>query len=123
MPLTKRALTPKPREGISTSRLTWFRRLSRSACHAYRAGDWDLRLIVTETGQTSSEDECELTYHFRQHPLVMTLDTVKIANPIVEPDNLRYTKLALSNGSAIPALGFGTLIPDPIATRHATKAA
>ncbi|MDB6034985.1 MAG: Aldehyde reductase [Verrucomicrobiales bacterium] len=41
-----------------------------------------------------------------------------------DPDNLRYTKLALSNGSgALPALGFGTLIPDPIATKHATKAA
>ena len=32
---------------------------------------------------------------------------------MIEPDNLRYTKLALNNGSgAIPALGFGTLIPD-----------
>ncbi len=41
-----------------------------------------------------------------------------------ESDNLRYTKLALNNGSgAIPALGFGTLIPDPVATRTATKAA
>jgi alcohol dehydrogenase (NADP+) len=41
-----------------------------------------------------------------------------------EPDTLRYTKIALNNGSgAIPALGFGTLIPDPIATRNATKAA
>src|SRR3954463_15140982 len=39
-------------------------------------------------------------------------------------DNLRYTKLPLNNGSgAIPALGFGTLIPDPVATRLATKAA
>jgi diketogulonate reductase-like aldo/keto reductase len=39
-------------------------------------------------------------------------------------DNLRYTKIPLNNGSgAIPALGFGTLIPDPIATRIATKAA
>jgi diketogulonate reductase-like aldo/keto reductase len=39
-------------------------------------------------------------------------------------DNLRYTKMALNNGSgAIPALGFGTLIPDPVATRTATKAA
>jgi len=39
-------------------------------------------------------------------------------------DNLRDTKLALNNGSgAIPALGFGTLIPDPIATKNATKAA
>src|SRR5215472_14253121 len=40
------------------------------------------------------------------------------------PDNLRYTKLALRDGAgAIPALGFGTLIPDPIATKNATKAA
>jgi diketogulonate reductase-like aldo/keto reductase len=40
------------------------------------------------------------------------------------PDNLRYTKMALNNGSgAIPALGFGTLIPDPVATKTATKAA
>jgi diketogulonate reductase-like aldo/keto reductase len=39
-------------------------------------------------------------------------------------DNLRDTKLALNNGSgAIPALGFGTLIPDPMATRTATRAA
>jgi diketogulonate reductase-like aldo/keto reductase len=43
---------------------------------------------------------------------------------MVENDNLRFTKLALNNGSgAIPALGFGTLIPDPVATRTATKAA
>lgn len=43
---------------------------------------------------------------------------------MVEPDNLRYTKLPLNNGSgAIPALGFGTLIPDPVATKNATKAA
>src|SRR5271156_1375721 len=41
-----------------------------------------------------------------------------------ENDKLRYTKLALNNGSgAIPALGFGTLIPDPVATRGATRAA
>src|SRR5712675_2116766 len=43
---------------------------------------------------------------------------------MVEPDNLRYTKIPLNNGSgAIPALGFGTLIPDAIATKNATKAA
>jgi diketogulonate reductase-like aldo/keto reductase len=43
---------------------------------------------------------------------------------MVENDNLRYTKMALNSGSgAIPALGFGTLIPDPVATRAATKAA
>jgi diketogulonate reductase-like aldo/keto reductase len=43
---------------------------------------------------------------------------------MIENDTLRYTKLALSDGfGAIPALGFGTLIPDPIATKHATKAA
>src|SRR6201997_3290290 len=39
-------------------------------------------------------------------------------------DNLRHAKMTLNNGSgAIPALGFGTLIPDPVATRNATKAA
>src|ERR1700733_12514857 len=43
---------------------------------------------------------------------------------MLENDNLRYTKMALNNGSgAMPALGFGTLIPDPVATRNATKAA
>src|ERR1044071_5999324 len=43
---------------------------------------------------------------------------------MVEADNLRYTTLPLHNGSGtIPALGFGTLIPDPVATRVATKAA
>ncbi len=43
---------------------------------------------------------------------------------MANPDDLRFTKIALNNGSgAIPALGFGTLIPDPIATRYATKAA
>lgn len=43
---------------------------------------------------------------------------------MANPDDLRYTKMPLNNGSgAIPALGFGTLIPDPTATRNATKAA
>src|SRR5947209_19229306 len=43
---------------------------------------------------------------------------------MVENDNLRYTKIPLNNGSgAIPALGFGTLIPDPVATKTATKVA
>ena len=40
------------------------------------------------------------------------------------PDALRYAKISLTPGSgAIPALGFGTLIPDPLVTRQATKAA
>ncbi len=43
---------------------------------------------------------------------------------MAESDNLRHTRMALNNGSgAIPALGFGTLIPDPVATRTATMAA
>src|SRR3954469_8854557 len=43
---------------------------------------------------------------------------------MIESDSLRHTRMALNNGSgAIPALGFGTLIPDPVATRTATKAA
>src|SRR4051812_45384764 len=48
----------------------------------------------------------------------------KVKKSMIETDNLRYTKLALRNGAgAIPALGFGTLIPDPVATKNATKAA
>ena len=40
------------------------------------------------------------------------------------PDTLRYTTIPLAHGSgAMPALGFGTLIPDPVATKRATKAA
>src|ERR1700758_1995365 len=41
-----------------------------------------------------------------------------------EQDNLRYTKIRLTNGSGvIPPLCFGTLIPDPIDTKRATTAA
>src|ERR1700690_1929416 len=40
------------------------------------------------------------------------------------PDTLRYTKIPLNNGSgAMPAVGFGTLIPDPVTTKQATKTA
>jgi len=40
-----------------------------------------------------------------------------------DADSLRYTKIPFNNGSdAIPALGFGTLIPDPIATGEAVIA-
>jgi len=40
------------------------------------------------------------------------------------PDTLRSAKIPLTHGSgAIPALGFGTPIPDPLATEQATKTA
>ena len=40
------------------------------------------------------------------------------------PDTLRYARIPLTHGSgAIPVLGFGTLIPDPLVTQKATKAA
>src|SRR6185312_14716370 len=43
---------------------------------------------------------------------------------MVGPDTLRYARMPLNDGSgAIPALGFGTLIPDPLATRRATRTA
>ena len=43
---------------------------------------------------------------------------------MTKSDTLRYTRIHLNHGSgAIPAVGFGTLIPDPIATKQATKAA
>jgi len=39
-------------------------------------------------------------------------------------DTLRYTRIPLAHGTgAAPAVGFGTLIPDPVATRQATKTA
>lgn len=39
-------------------------------------------------------------------------------------DALRYTRIPLAHGSgAIPAVGFGTLIPDRLATAHATRTA
>ena len=39
-----------------------------------------------------------------------------------DADRLRYTKIPLNNGSGeIPALGFGTLIPDPITTKDAVR--
>ena len=38
-------------------------------------------------------------------------------------DDLRFTKLLLNTGAAIPALGFGTLIPDPTDTKTAVAAA
>lgn len=39
-------------------------------------------------------------------------------------DRLRDTRIPLAHGSgAMPAVGFGTLIPDPLATRRATKTA
>jgi len=41
-----------------------------------------------------------------------------------ERDNLRYTKIPLTNGSGVmPALGFGTLIPDLTDTKNATRLA
>jgi diketogulonate reductase-like aldo/keto reductase len=40
------------------------------------------------------------------------------------PDTLRYRRISLTHGSgAIPAVGFGTLIPDRLATEQATKTA
>ncbi|MGN6367882.1 MAG: aldo/keto reductase [Phycisphaerae bacterium] len=43
---------------------------------------------------------------------------------MANPNDLRYTKIPLNtDAGAIPALGFGTLIPDPVATKNATKVA
>lgn len=43
---------------------------------------------------------------------------------MASPDTLRYTRIPLIHGpGAIPAVGFGTLIPDPLATSQATKTA
>ncbi len=47
-----------------------------------------------------------------------------MATPNTPADALRYAKIPLNHGSgAMPAVGFGTLIPNPVATKEATKAA
>jgi diketogulonate reductase-like aldo/keto reductase len=38
-------------------------------------------------------------------------------------DSLRYTRIPTHEAVTIPAVGFGTLIPDPLVTRQATRAA
>jgi diketogulonate reductase-like aldo/keto reductase len=38
-------------------------------------------------------------------------------------DTLRYTRIPTHGSGAIPAVGFGTLIPDPLATKQATRTA
>jgi diketogulonate reductase-like aldo/keto reductase len=38
-------------------------------------------------------------------------------------DSLRYSRIPTHGSLTIPAVGFGTLIPDPVVTRQATKAA
>ena len=38
-------------------------------------------------------------------------------------DTLRHTKIVTNGSGAIPAVGFGTLIPDPVATKQATRTA
>src|SRR5262250_2173771 len=41
---------------------------------------------------------------------------------MTESSDLRLTRIPLSNGSGhMPALGFGTLIPDPAVTKSATR--
>jgi diketogulonate reductase-like aldo/keto reductase len=40
-----------------------------------------------------------------------------------DQNELRYRKIPMNNGRTIPALGFGTLIPDPGETQRATRTA
>jgi len=43
---------------------------------------------------------------------------------MITHDEIRYTRIPLIHGSgALPAVGFGTLIPDPLVTRQAVKTA
>ena len=65
----------------------------------------------------------ESTLKNRPAAQVATEKIVQEAEP-AGLDGLRNTKIPLNNGSdEIPALGFGTLIPDPIATKEATRTA
>src|ERR1700722_15278334 len=62
--------------------------------------------------------------HRSRPPLMRRLGLGQRSVSMATPDTLRYTRIPLTHGSgAIPAVGFGTLIPDPIATKQATKTA
>src|SRR6202795_4917742 len=66
-------------------------------------------------------ERCEGTI---QRFLVLSWISEWRSTSMAAPDTLRYAKIPLTHGSgAIPALGFGTLIPDPLATKQATKTA
>src|ERR1700730_5529054 len=59
-----------------------------------------------------------------QRFLVPSLISERRSTSMTAPGTLRYAKISLTHGSgAIPALGFGTLIADPLATEQATKTA
>src|ERR1700734_2620788 len=43
---------------------------------------------------------------------------------MITDDAIRYTRIPLTHGSgALPAVGFGTLIPDPVVTKQSVKTA
>src|SRR5271154_519451 len=42
---------------------------------------------------------------------------------MTDQNELRYRKIQMNNGRAIPAIGFGTLIPDLDETKRATRTA
>src|SRR6266404_8568330 len=68
--------------------------------------------------------KCERCEGTIQSFLVLSWISEWRSTSMAAPDTLRYTKIPLTHGSgAIPALGFGTLIPDPLATKHAAKTA
>jgi len=48
----------------------------------------------------------------------------RLIEDMIAHDAIRYTRIPLKHGSgALPAVGFGTLIPDPVATKQAVKIA
>jgi hypothetical protein len=52
-------------------------------------------------------------------PIIMIMNVNAIP-----PDSIRYTRIPLAHGfGALPAVGFGTLIPDPLVTRQAVQTA
>src|SRR4051812_44688707 len=65
--------------------------------------------------------------HRRAMKSISSLPPLRVARTQTESmqpvDTLRYTKLLLNTGSAIPALGFGTLIPKAEDTKRALSAA
>jgi len=78
--------------------------------------------LVTECGKVPNEIKPGLSAAVATaglKPMNKNMNTNTTIN-----DAIRHAKIPLTHGSgALPAVGFGTLIPDPLATRQAVKAA
>jgi diketogulonate reductase-like aldo/keto reductase len=59
----------------------------------------------------------------RRRASCAALEVKQRSKDMTTSDAFRHTRISTHEAGAIPAVGFGTLIPDPVVTKQATKAA